>query len=298
MKKKLIFILLLATACQPRPENPLDPVAYAAEIEHWHEARIASLKSDNGWLNLAGLFWLQDGINTFGSDPDNSLVFPEGRIASKAGFFLVKNGTVHLNVNPDVEIFSNNTRISELQIFHPDSTKQPVLTHGSLQWFVIKRDDQLGIRLRDLKSAEVEQFTGIERYPVDPEWRVVAKLEVPLTPKTIDITNVLGQTIAQKSPGTLVFNWQNKAYRLDALEEGTELFIIFGDLTNTSETYPAGRYLYAQPPGPDGTTILDFNKAYNPPCAFTSYATCPLPPPQNVLPLAVRAGEKNYHGDH
>lgn len=296
--KRTIFMLLLATACQTRHETKIDPIAYAAEIENWHAERINSLKSDNGWLNLAGLFWLQEGINTFGSDSSNSIVFPKGKIASQAGFFLVKNGTVQLHASPDVDILSNNIRIAEQQIFHPDSTQQPILTHSTLQWFVIKRDDQLGIRLRDLKSPEVEQFTGIERYEVDPAWRVVAKLETPLSPKTIDITNVLGQTIAQKSPGTLVFDWQNKTYRLDALEEGTELFIIFGDSTNASETYPAGRYLYAQPPGPDGTTILDFNKAYNPPCAFTPYATCPLPPLQNVLPLAVRAGEKNYQGHH
>jgi uncharacterized protein len=289
---------IFCTSCQTPTKDslPLDPVAYQDEITVWHQQRIENLKSETGWLNLAGLFWLQEGINTFGSDPANALVFPENKIAARAGFFLVKNGVVRVNVNPEVEIFANDQRVRELGIFHPDSARNPTLTHGSLQWFVIKRDNQLGIRVRDLESPEVESFTGIDRYPVDPAWRVQAQLKVPASPKQIDITNVLGQTTPQHSPGTLVFELFGKAYQLDALQEGSELFIIFGDSTNATETYPAGRYLYATLPEAEGWTILDFNKAYNPPCAFTPYATCPLPPAQNVLPLAIRAGEKNYHG--
>lgn len=293
-----ILYSIFFTSCQPQSKDslPLDPVAYQAEINSWHQQRIENLKGETGWLNLAGLFWLQEGINTFGSDPSNTLVFPENKMVPRAGFFLVKNGVVSMNVRPEVEVVANGQRVREQMIFHPDSTRNPTLTHGSLQWFVIKRDNQLGIRVRDLESSEVESFTGIERYPVDPTWRVQAQLKVPSSPKQIDITNVLGQTTPQHSPGTLEFELFGNTYQLDALQEGSELFIIFGDSTNATETYPAGRYLYAKLPEADGYTILDFNKAYNPPCAFTPYATCPLPPAQNVLPLAIRAGEKNYHG--
>jgi uncharacterized protein len=279
-------------------QSVLDKEAYKMEIEEWYQKRLTDLKGENGWLNIAGLFWLKEGVNTFGSDESNDLVFPKDKIAPKAGFFLVKNGVVQLNVLPGVDITDRRTPITEKIIFHPDTTKNSLLSHGSLQWFVIKRDNQVGIRLRDLESKLIEEFKGIERYEVDPEWRAEATLEIPATPRKIDITNVLGQTTAQTSPGTLVFNLKGKEYRLDALEGGKdELFIILGDLTNETETYPAGRYLYIKVPDANGRTIIDFNKAYNPPCAFTPFATCPLPPAQNVLPIAILAGEKNYHLD-
>jgi uncharacterized protein len=276
----------------------LDAETYKAEIEEWYQKRLTDLKGENGWLNIAGLFWLKEGVNTFGSDESNDLVFPKGKIAAKAGFFLVKNNTVQLNVLSGVDISDRGTPVTEKIIFHPDSVKNSLLSHSSLQWFIIKRDDQVGIRLRDLESKLIEEFVGIERYEVNSEWRVEATLEIPTTPRKIDITNVLGQTTAQTSPGTLVFILKGNEYRLDALDGGKdELFIILGDLTNETETYPAGRYLYIKVPDANGHTIIDFNKAYNPPCAFTPFATCPLPPAQNVLPIAILAGEKNYHLD-
>ncbi len=294
------IILLVLLSCDSKKSNQpeLDIEAYKVEVEEWYQKRLTDLKGENGWLNLAGLFWLKEGVNTFGSDESNDLVFPKGKIAAKAGFFLVKNSVVQFNGLPDVTVLDRGTPIKEKVIFHPDSTKNSLLSHGSLQWFIIKRDDQVGIRLRDLESKSIEDFAGIERYEVNPEWRVEAKLEIPSVPRKIDITNVLGQTTAQTSPGTLVFNLKGKEYRLDALEGGKdELFIILGDLTNETETYPAGRYLYIKIPDSNGHTIIDFNKAYNPPCAFTPFATCPLPPAQNVLPIAILAGEKNYHLD-
>lgn len=297
---KLSFCgLVLTLACQsPKPEaDGIDPVVYKAEIEDWQAKRAAYLTGEDGWLNLVGLFWLADGINTFGSDSSNTLVFPAGKIPSNAGFFLVKNGQVKMHVNKDVEIYSDSNLVTEADIFNPDSTRQPVLTHKTLQWFVIKRDNKLGIRVRDLESEQVKTFSGIDHFEINPAWRIPAQLEVPSSTKTIDITNILGQTTAQKSPGTLVFEIEGKSYALDALLEGDLLFVIFGDSTNGTETYPAGRYLYATIPGPDGATVLDFNQAYNPPCAFTPFATCPLPPAQNILPVSIPAGEKNYHGN-
>lgn len=292
----LLACMIVSCNTKQSSEVDFDLNAYKTEIEQWHQKRIADLKSANGWLNLAGLFWLKEGVSTFGSDESNDIVFPKDKIPAKAGLFLLQNGVVTITSLPEVKIFSNEKPIKTGVIFHSDSTRQPTLAHGSLQWFIIKRDNQFGVRLRDLESTTVTEFQGIGRYEVDPEFRAEAMLETSSVPKKIDITNVLGQTSAQDSPGTLVFKINGKEYRLDALEEGEELFVIFGDPTNEKETYPSGRYVYADKPGADGKTILDFNKAYNPPCAFTPFATCPLPPLQNVLPIAITAGEKNFKG--
>jgi uncharacterized protein (DUF1684 family) len=298
---RVIFFLLVSLilwSCNQSKESkePLDKEAYKLEIEQWHNSRVDDLKSYNGWLNLAGLYWLKEGANTFGSDDSNDIIFPEGKIPAKAGIFLLRNGLVEMTVQPGADIRKDSAEFKAGVIFDSLAVSQPKLTFGSLQWFIIKRDNQFGIRLRDFESKEVAEFKGIERFEVDPSFRVEATLEIPATVKKINITNVLGQTTPQHSPGTLVFTMFGNEYRLDALEEGEELFIIFGDETNKKDSYPSGRYLYANKPGPDGKVILDFNKSRNPPCAFTPFATCPLPPVQNVLPIAIPAGEKNYHG--
>ncbi len=297
MKSIGCFIaLIVLIGCNSKSvEKSIDAATYKSEIDQWHLKRIEELKGDNGWLNLAGLYWLKEGISTFGSDDSNDLVFPIGKIDSKAGFFQVKNGAVLMNAIAGVKVLDNGVEINNEIIYHPDSAKNAILTQGDLQWFVIRRDDQVGIRLRDLKSKSISEFSGIDRYEVDMTWRVEARLEVLSTPKKINITNVLGQTTAQLSPGTLMFEFNGTEYRLDALEgNGEELFVIFGDPTNENETYPAGRYLYVKIPDAQGKTIIDFNKSYNPPCAFTSFATCPLPPAQNVLTISIRAGEKIF----
>ncbi len=292
----LIALTVLSCSVRKEKEPPLDPVVYNSEIETWRQKRIEDLKGPNGWLNLVGLFWLNEGINTFGSSKNNNIIFPSGKIPDRAGFFLLKQNVVTLEPAPDVKITSKGNPIKSTVVFHPDSAMAIVQEYESLQWFIIRRDDKFGVRLRDFKSAGIENFAGIERYPVDPAWRLEANFETAAdSTRTIDITNVLGQTTPQKSPGSLVFTIEGKDYRLDVIKEGgEEYFVIVGDATNTKETYGAGRYMYVKKPGPDGKTFIDFNKAYNPPCAFTEFATCPLPPKQNVLDIAITAGEKNY----
>lgn len=268
---------------------------YQQAIEGWHNKRIESLKAESGWLNLVGLFWLEEGKNTFGSDKQNNIVFPTGSIAAQAGYFERKGNTVKLIVAEGVNITINGKPIKEAIVFHPDTVRTPTTVAGNLKWTIIKRDNKIGIRLRDIKSPAVAAFKGIERFAVDSTWKIEASLQA--APKaSIAITNVLGQTNEQQSPGKLLFTINGKQYSLDALEEGNELFIIFGDATSGKTTYPAGRFLYATKPGANGKTILDFNKAYNPPCAFTDFATCPLPPKQNILPIAFTVGEKDF--DH
>jgi len=272
--------------------------AYVAGIDRWHAARQARLQQEDGWLALAGLFWLEEGENTFGCAPDNKLVFPAGKITPYAGTFVLEGEEVKLRLTKEAGVQLNGKTITAATVFSPDMHQVPRLQHGLLSWFVIKRGNQYGVRLLDAASPARTAFSGIARYPVQPAWKVEAWLEKPALPRQMAITNVLGQTSQEPSPGTLVFLIDGKEHRLDVLEEGDELFVIFADKTNGAETYGAGRYLYAPKPGPDGKTILDFNKAYNPHCAFTDFATCPLPPRQNFLSIAVPAGEKAYEQGH
>ena len=279
-----------------RAENP----AYREQLERWYQKRIESLKSETGWLNLAGLFWLQPGANPAGSDPNNLLMFPTGKAPDQLGTFRLTGDTVTFTAAPGVVVLDANKQpvLGEKQLFTPNQKASPVLSHESLRWFIIKRGSRYAVRLRDLESPFLSEFKGIDRFPVDEAFQVKARLERPEQPRTIPILDVTGQVSQQPLVGTLVFELGGKTHRLDAVGEGSDkLFILFGDQTNRHETYGSGRFLYADAPGPDGTTTLDFNQSINPPCAFTPYATCPLPPKQNQLALAVRAGEKRY-GDH
>ncbi len=276
-----------------------DDPAYREQVDGWHRSRIASLKSENGWLNLAGLFWLKEGANTVGSDPNNDLTFPSGKAPNQLGTIKLANGAVTFEAAPSVVVQSGVEPVLGVKtIFATDLSKPLTLSHGSLRWFVIKRGNRYAIRLRDLESPLLSQFKGVDRFPVDEAYRVKARLERPTEARTIPILDVTGQISQQPLVGTLVFDLGGKTHRLDAVGEGPDkLFILFGDATNTHETYGSGRFLYADTPGTDGLTMLDFNQSINPPCAFTPFATCPLPPKQNRLTARIPAGEKNY-GDH
>ncbi|RIJ42986.1 DUF1684 domain-containing protein [Pontibacter oryzae] len=270
--------------------------AYVASIDAWHAERVANLRKEKSWLALAGLFWLEPGSNSFGSAAGNAIVFPEGKIADKAGAFILTDGTVKLQPSPGTEIQVDGAPVTQTQVIYTSEMEHaPEMRHGTLRWVVIQRGDKYGVRLWDAENEALKNFTGIKRYRTRPEWKMEATLEQNPLPKQIAITNVLGQTSQEPSPGAVVFTLEGKQYRLDALEEGEELFIIFADKTNGTDTYGSGRYLYMPKPGPDGKTEIDFNKAYNPPCAFTGFATCPLPPKQNHLPIAVTAGEMSKH---
>lgn len=267
---------------------------YEQEIELWKQNRINSLKSEKGWLNLAGLFWLEQGSNSFGTGVKNKIIFPKGSLPEKAGNMKLTNGVVTLVNAKGVNIKVNNELVSNRIIFSTDLIKTPDVSYGTYHWTIIKREDKIGIRLRNYNSEQVKKFNGTPRYATDSLWRLNAILKEPIVPTTIPVTNVLGQTIQMKLLGKLIFSLNGEVVSLDAVEEENQLFIIFGDATNGKETYGAGRFLYADKPDASGKTFVDFNKAYNPPCAFTSFATCPLPPKQNIVTLAITAGEKKY----
>jgi len=296
--KWIVFLILaiFAISCTSKTPEPDTDFAYVNEIKAWHQKRLASLKSATGWLSLSGLFWLEEGENTFGSDSSNSIVFPQGKAPEFMGTFILKDGTVDLQAQPGAGIYCEGEPVEKMKVFGSETEKPPVLTHGSLSWFIIQRGTRIGVRLRDSENPLIEALKVIETYPIDKKWRVEAALERYDPPKQIPIQNVLGMAIDTPSPGMLVFQLAGQTYRLEAVDEGgDELFIMFTDETSGEETYGAGRYLYIPKPGENGKTVIDFNKAYNPPCAFTDYATCPLPPQQNHLSLKVTAGEKTSH---
>jgi len=271
---------------------------YISEIDRWHEERIESLTRPDGWLTLAGLFWLSEGENTFGTDASNDIVFPAGKAPDFLGSFFLRKGQVSMQIRPGVKVFHDGRPVQSL-VLKDDSDGAPsVLEAGPLSWCVIKRGDRFAVRLKDRESPTLREFEGIERFPVDRKWRVEARLEPYDPPKTIPVPTVIGTVIEEHSPGALVFEMDGRSFRLDPIAESsdTDLFLVFGDETNGIETYGGGRFLVVAKPDSAGFTSIDFNKAYNPPCAFTPYATCPLPPEQNRLPFRVTAGEKSYAG--
>ncbi len=184
-------------------------------------------------------------------------------------------------------------------VLKEDLTGKPtILELGSLRWFIIKRDDRYGIRLRDLKSRLVNEFEGIERFAVNDDWRIKAKFEAYNPPKIISIPNILGTVSEERSPGKIIFEKDEKSYSWMLLIPVEKLFFIFADETSGEETYGGGRFLYTDKADSNGIVVVDFNKAYNPPCVFTKYATCPLPPKQNYLKLKITAGEKMWGENH
>jgi uncharacterized protein (DUF1684 family) len=307
MKKLLgIGLSLLVVACSTADKPTEQQIStHQKDVEEWFTKRVDDLKGHEGWLSLVGLFWLNEGMNSFGSDESNDVVFPGGKIAPKAGYFMVKGVDVKLIPMAEAGISVDGTPVDkETIVFYPDSSRElkmwqgSTMTHAPLEWYVIRRQEKVGIRLKDFESEGLIKFKGIERYPVDYSWNIPAKFEPAQPGEKVEITNVLGQTYIEDLAGRYVFEIDGKEYRLEATGQGEKLFICFGDATNTKETYGAGRFMYVARPDSSGKVFIDFNKAYNPPCAFTEFATCPLPRKENVLPVSILAGEKNYdlHG--
>ncbi len=285
--------------------------AYRHEIDSWREAREARLRADNGWLTLAGLFWLKPGVNRFGGDAANDIVLPthagapspspSDAVPSYAGAFVLDAGKVTVEVAPGVTAtLTGGKPVKKVALRSDAGGSEPdILTLGSLTLQVIERQGRLAIRLRDLHSRVRQNWKGVTAYPVKPAFRVIARFVPHPQPVLITVPNVLGLSESLPSPGTVLFELAGKQLRLDAVIESsgdTQLFFIFRDQTAGKTTYGSGRFLYADAPR-NGQVILDFNKAYNPPCAFTAYATCPLPPDQNLLPISIEAGEL-FDGHH
>lgn len=314
MTWRLAFFWLI-TFC---PVMSIAQDGYVTHIEQWQKQQEKELRADDGWLTVSGLFWLHPGNNPFGSGKTNEIVLP-GPVPEKAGWFSLENGTVTVFAIPSIDIRLNGQPITTAAVggrtlkqarLQTDQTGHPgKLTLGDLTMFPITRGDRIAIRLKDKNSQARREFKGMKYYPITPDYRVVADFVPAAKGATLKIPNVLGQINDLPSPGSAEFVLAGKKLRLAPVTEGDcgndppatakancRLFFIFKDLTSGHGTYPPGRFLYADLPK-DGKLVLDFNRAENPPCAWTPYATCPLPPKENALSVAVEAGEM-FSGHH
>jgi len=290
----LLLVLTVIASCSHKPvKSQVDPGVYKMEIAQWQEQRLTELKSESGWLTLVGLFWLHEGENSFGRDAANDIVLPNDKIAARSGSFWLKDGVVTMqSAQAGITLDAKEVKSIELKT---DAEDHPTILHlASLSFQIIKRGDKLGVRVKDSQNPDRLNFKGTEFYAADLNWRIDAQFEPYNPPKPMPITNVLGMESSESSPGAVKFEVNGKEYRLDAITEKgeTHYFMILADKTSGKDTYPAGRYLYVNPPDASGRVVIDFNKAFSPPCAFTKFATCPLPPRQNRLPFAIEAGEK------
>ena len=302
---KIIPILLVLSifiglfACQSKTEK-FNEEDYIKSVQEWQQKRLESLKSETGWLNLVGLHWLKEGQNPFGSNEANNIVFPE-KAPEFIGSIILYKDNLSISINEDVEVFINDSLLKEHDIFTDTDENTTLFKIGSFRWHIIKRGERYGIRLRDLKNPLINQITEIPSFPINTNWRIEAKFERFDTPREIAVPNVLGDTEFEKCYGFLKFQIDEKEYSLMPLGDDVKggLFVIFADETSAEETYGAGRFLSVEKPDKNGKTYIDFNKATNPPCAFSDYATCPLPPKENILPVKILAGEKiNEHFGH
>jgi uncharacterized protein (DUF1684 family) len=286
ISRLLVAVLALAIL-------PVDQSSYRVQMEKWRQQREESLKAENGWLTVAGLFWLKEGESTLGAGHGNNFVLPPGSAPERGGRFDFHGGKTVFQAAPGVTVSVNGKPVTTASLTADSAGPPDVLRLGNLSMFVIQRGSRFGVRLKDKDSEARRKFAGTHWFPVAEEYRVTAKF-VPYTPpKKIAVPNILGDVEQEDSPGYVEFTLKGQQLRLDPVSEGDVLFFIFKDLTSGKETYPPGRFLYADMPR-NGEVVLDFNQAVDPPCAFTPYATCPLPPAQNHLPVRIEAGELRY----
>jgi hypothetical protein len=278
----------------PRVARADEGATYRASVEKWRQEYEADLRSDHGWLTISGLFWLHEGENRFGSDPTNDIVLPDSAPA-EAGYFEFHAGKTIAHIKPGVATMNGKPVVTaELR---PDSRDDRVALSALTLW-VHASGDRYAIRMRDPTSPLRRDFHGLSWFPIDESYRVVARFMAYDQPKQVPIQNLAGDSLALPISGYVIFSLHGQELRLDAQsdKDGGLTFVI-RDLTSGKETYAAARFLDADAPK-DGKVMLDFNEAYNPPCAYNPYTTCPLPPPGNRLHTRIEAGEKAYRRDH
>lgn len=288
----LLSAIVLISCGDPSKELGPAPVSenYEEEVSQWIDDRIETLKEPTGWLKLAGMYVLEEGENSFGSGSDLDVQFPKGTIAEQAGTFILENKQVQMRVADGVTVTAENSPVTNMTIY--DGENAPEIQHGSLEWHAIQRQELIAIRLFNKENEKADRFEGFDRYPIDPAWNLKARFVTKPEDATIPVPNVLGQTDDVRNPGTIIFQKEGETHSLEALESSTgRLFLIVGDLTNLTETYQAGRFIYIDYPDETGFTTIDFNKIYNPPCAYNLHTTCQLPPSTNRLDLSITAGE-------
>ncbi len=286
----LLFLPLVAVAAE-------DSDHYLAQIAQQRQAREEGLRRPLGWLSLVGLHWIEPGSRRVGSAGDNDIVLAVG--PERLGTLALAEGVVTLEPAAGALFFVDGAAVDGAFALQPDSSGAPTqvtFDEGRSGFSLIERDGRFALRVRDSQARALREFSGLEFYPVDADWRIAARFEPHPEGSTIEIANVINQLQPMPNPGALVFEREGRTHRIEAIgNEDGSLFLIFADRTSGRETYGAGRFLDTAAPR-DGLVTVDFNLAYNPPCAFNDYSTCPLPPPENRLDMAVRAGEEKYAG--
>ena len=304
-RASVIGLSLAAAACTRAPAAPtkpaVDSAAYATDTKAWRVKRFDAIAGPDGWSTLAGLFWLDSARYTVGSSDRSTIKLPSDNTPASLGTLTIDGTTVHFSTAGGAKVLHDSAAIDTITIATDKSGKATVLRAGSVTYRVIERGGRMALRVKDSSYVLRRDFKGLDYYPLDTAYRVMAHLVPHATPRTLRIMNVLGQTEEYRSPGMLEFSLHGVPYHITASFEGkdtTQYFVIFRDATSRDSTYPAGRFMYATLVDSAGNTLLDFNRAYNPPCAFTAFATCPLPPKENVLAVPVSAGELRYKGPH
>ncbi len=298
-----VTILLLATILLPGCHGGRKALApsEAEALQAFRKQREERLKAPDGWLSLIGLHWLTPGVHTFGSGRTAEIVLPDPSIPEIAGSLeLGPEGTVILRTAVPGAVTVNGLAVTSTRLVDDAAGKPDIVRTGRIQFYIIRRGDRTGVRIKDPEAPTRKAFRGLAWYPPDARYRVVARLEPYTHPRTVRVATKIGTPAEFLAPGVLHFEIEDHPLSLVPLIQKAgdrELFLVFRDATSGHETYGAGRFLDAHLED-DGTAILDFNRAVNPPCAFTPYATCPLAPPENVLPIPIRAGEKLPPGHH
>ena len=270
--------------------------AYTREIEAWRAGRVEHLTKADGWLSLIGLHFLKPGENTVGSAPDNVVVLAKGP-AHLGSVTLAAGGKVKAVFNPGLGVQVEGKEVLSAEL-KDDTRGGPMLVSvGTVSFFVIDRGGRKALRVKDTEAERRIHFLGVDYFPIDPTWRIEAQWVPFEKPREVPIRNILGDVSPALILGKAVFTRDGHTCELLPIQEAPDdvLFFVISDLTSGNQTYEAARFLYAAPPS-DGKVVLDFNKTQNPPCAFTPFATCPLPPKENQMKIAVIAGEKKYRG--
>jgi uncharacterized protein len=288
---KTIYLLIFSLVFGASEQAP----AYRAALEKYRHDRLEELTAPNGWLAVRGLFWLHDGANAAGSDPANEIRLP-ARAPKHLGVFTLKDRAVSFSADPAAVVTSAGKPVSSLTLDQQGGEQSAIVADG-VSLFVIRRGDKVGLRMLDPESPQRKGFAGLKFFPLTPAYHLQATFTPYDKPKEVQVPNVLGQLVPMESPGYVEFKIKGQPYRLEPVYETSkheDLFFIFKDLTSKTETYEAGRFLHTPLPQ-NGTVDLDFNRAYNPPCAFTEFATCPLPVKENQLSIRIPAGELRFH---
>ncbi len=295
MKILITIFLLGLLACSPKVADvfPVDDDAYQQEILDWQISRNRDIKSPKGWLTLVGLHWLQEGRNVIGSDPNSDVVFPD-IAAKKVGDLYLNKGELYFKAFGESYISKNNKGFREGAMFSDASRVPTELSYKSLYFYVIRRGIKFGLRVKNTLAEKRFAFQGIDCFDINKEYRYLAKVIHSGQMDSILINDITGIQTRYRIANILSFKEKGKTYELIAFDGGKDkYFIVFSDDTNGNETYSGGRFIYVDKPKPGSDQVLiDFNKAHNPPCAFTDFATCPIPPIENYVGFKIEAGEK------